>query len=404
MVSRVNAFIPYGGYYSTPFAKWQGSLANVPSTELAIQATRAFFASRRLEPSAFDYGVLGLTVPQRQSFYGLPWLLGRLGATATSGPTIAQACATSARCLVAAAQEIAAGASTCALVLTTDRTSNGPHLYYPNPKGPGGTGEHEDWVVDNFARDPFAELSMLETAENAAKKHGISTEEQHEVVLMRSEEYARACADDAAFLRRFMLLPLSITDRRGKKLAELSGDEGVVRSTAEGLAKLKPVREGGTVTYGAQTHPADGAAGCIVTTEERARELSVDPTIRVRLAGFGQARVDRGYMPEAPVPAARRALAHAGLSLSDVVAVKSHNPFALNDVIFARETGFDLRAMNRFGCSLVWGHPQAPTGMRAIVELVEELVLRGGGVGLFQGCAAGDSAMAVVVEVSSRRS
>ncbi|MBX3263647.1 MAG: thiolase family protein, partial [Labilithrix sp.] len=229
------------------------------------------------------------------------------------------------------------------------------------------------------------------------------TEEQHEVVLMRSEEYARACADDAAFLRRFMLLPFSIADRRGGKAFELTGDEGVVRSTREGLAKLRPVREGGTVTYGGQTHPADGAAGCVVTTEARARELSTDPSVRVRLAGFGQARVDRGFMPEAPVPAARRALDRAGLAMSDVVAVKSHNPFAVNDVVFARETGFDLRAMNRYGCSLVWGHPQAPTGLRAILELVEELVLRGGGVGLFQGCAAGDTGMAVVVEVTQAK-
>ena len=81
--------------------------------------------------------------------------------------------------------------------------------------------------------------------------------------------------------------------------------------------------------------------------------------------------------------------------------MKSHNPFAVNDIVFARETGFDVMAMNNYGCSLVWGHPQGPTGLRAIIELVEELVMRGGGRGLFHGCAAGDSAMAVVLEVTS---
>jgi acetyl-CoA acetyltransferase len=100
------------------------------------------------------------------------------------------------------------------------------------------------------------------------------------------------------------------------------------------------------------------------------------------------------------VPAARRALERAGRGIKDVAAVKSHNPFAVNDVVFARETGFDLMAMNNNGCSLVWGHPQGPTGLRAVIELIEELAERGGGIGLFHGCAAGDTAMAVVVEVN----
>ena len=85
--------------------------------------------------------------------------------------------------------------------------------------------------------------------------------------------------------------------------------------------------------------------------------------------------------------------------MKDVKAVKTHNPFAVNDVYFAREMGIDVSAMNRYGSSLVWGHPQAPTGGRLIIELIEELVEAGGGYGLFTGCAAGDTALAVVVKV-----
>ena len=80
-------------------------------------------------------------------------------------------------------------------------------------------------------------------------------------------------------------------------------------------------------------------------------------------------------------------------------AIKTHNPFAVNDVLFAREMDVDLDAVNNFGSSLVWGHPQAPMGTRSIIELIEELALRGGGDGLFTGCAAGDTAMAVVLRV-----
>ncbi|HUY04918.1 MAG TPA: thiolase family protein, partial [Rhodocyclaceae bacterium] len=115
------------------------------------------------------------------------------------------------------------------------------------------------------------------------------------------------------------------------------------------------------------------------------------------------ARVEKGYMPLATVPAAKAALAAAGLEFKDVDALKSHNPFAVNDLVLARETGFPLERMNNFGCSLIWGHPQAPTGVRSIIELIEELVLKGGGTGLFTGCAAGDSGMAVVLRVSDGR-
>ncbi len=153
------------------------------------------------------------------------------------------------------------------------------------------------------------------------------------------------------------------------------------------------------MTYGGQTHPADGSAAIVVTTQERARELSRDSRIAVRIAGFGLHRAELAYMPAATPVAAKAALAAAGLGIGEMDAIKTHNPFAVNDVIFARETGADVEAMNNYGCSLIWGHPQGPTGLRSIIELIEELALRGGGKGLFSGCAAGDSAMAVVLEV-----
>jgi acetyl-CoA acetyltransferase len=131
--------------------------------------------------------------------------------------------------------------------------------------------------------------------------------------------------------------------------------------------------------------------------------MSSDPNVRIGILGFGLARAELAHMPEATIPAAKQALDQAGLAIKDMVAVKSHNPFAVNDIIFARETGADLMAMNNYGCSLVWGHPQGPTGLRSIIELIEELVIRGGGRGLFQGCAAGDTAMAVVIDVDARK-
>tara|TARA_Y100000294_G_scaffold110203_1_gene102194 strand:- start:72 stop:1286 length:1215 start_codon:yes stop_codon:yes gene_type:complete len=392
--------IPYGAYWSTPFAKWQGSFSGLHSIRFAAAVAAHELERRCIPGEVFDYGVLGTTVPQRHSFYGLPWLMGLIGAAGVGGPTINQACATSVRCLLAATQEIQSGLAGAALVVACDRVSNGPHLYYPNPAGPGGTGEAENWVMDNFSCDPLGGHAMVQTAENVASRHGIGTAQQHEVVLRRLEQYERAVADDHAFQRRYMTLPFEVPNASFRKVSgTLSGDEGITRSSAEGLAGLKPVVSGGSVTFGGQTHPADGNTGLAITSPGLAAELSQDSAIAIQVLGFGLARAELAHMPEATVPAARRALLQAGLEIADLDAVNTHNPFAINDIYFSSATGFDLDAMNNYGCSLIWGHPQGPTGLRSVIELIEELVQRGGGRGLFVGCAAGDTAMAVVVGV-----
>jgi acetyl-CoA acetyltransferase len=258
--------------------------------------------------------------------------------------------------------------------------------------------------LDNFREDPNARVAMVDTAENCARDWQISMEEQHDVVLRRYEQYLNALDENRAFQRRYMSLPFDVPDAQFRKTTmQLHGDEGIYATSAEGLAKLKPVLTGGTVTYGAQTHPADGNAGMILARPDRVAAFTNEPKIDIRIRGFGQARERPAYMPAAPVKAAQHALDAAELSIKDIDAIKSHNPFAVNDIVFARETGVDVMRMNNFGCSLMYGHPQGPTGLRIIIELIEELVLRGGGRGLFQGCAAGDTAMAVIIDVKDRR-
>jgi acetyl-CoA acetyltransferase family protein len=393
-----SAYIPYGAYWSTPFARWQGSFAHLHSLRFAAEVAKRELATRHIDTDQLDYGVLGTTIPQQHCFYGLPWATALLGADHVGGPSVNQACATSARCLQMASQEIASDGANCALVLTADRTSNGPTLVYPNPHNPGGAADSENWVLDNFARDPYAEVAMVETAENVASRYQISSDEQQERVLQRQQQYSDAVA--RGFHKKFMTLPFAVPDARFRKTtATLDGDEGIYPTTAEKLATLKPVRAGCSVTLGGQTHPADGNSAMIVATRAKARELSRDRAIEIRLVAYGLARTEKAYMPYAPIPAAQKALSKAGLTIDAIKAVKTHNPFIVNDIVFARETGFTLERMNNNGCSLIWGHPQGPTGLRAIIELIEELVEDGGGYGLFTGCAAGDSAMAVIIAV-----
>jgi acetyl-CoA acetyltransferase family protein len=398
------AEIPYGAYWSTPFARWQGSFSNLNSIEFAAHTLKRELSNRHIPKEAIEHGVLGITIPQDHSFYGMPWLGGMAGLPKLTGPTVMQACATAVAALRTAVQDIDTGGSRTSIVITCDRTSNGPHIYYPNPSGLGGTGSHEDCVIGNFNNDPLGPHSMIRTAENVAAKHQITTAEQHDLVLQREAQYRKALADGCSFQKRFMCLPFEVPDKSFKKsVAILQSDEGIRFSTPEGLDKLEPILEDGSITHGGQTHPADGNSAIIVATTEKVRELSRDPSINIRLHGFGTARVELAYMPEAPVPAAWRALKQANLSIDRMDAVKTHNPFAVSDIYFSRQTGVSLDRMNNYGCSLVWGHPQAPMGTRAIIELIEELVERGGGFGLFTGCAAGDTGLAVVLEVTDSR-
>jgi acetyl-CoA acetyltransferase family protein len=400
-------FVPYGGYWSTPFARWQGSLAQCHPVQLAADVARRALEERRIEPAAFDSLFLGITVPSPHAFYAAPWMAGLIGNPEISGPTIMQSCATSTRLIGQAAGEVdVEGGRRCILGIAADRTSNGPHLYYPDGSGPGGRGTAEDWVWDSFQRDPHAGASLLMTAENVAREQGITRAEQDEVTLIRYEQYVSDRRNGGAFHKRFLVAPLEVREPSGRRVvASLDDDEGITPTTAESLARLKPVTDGGTVTRGSQTHPADGNCGMVVTGRDRARELSRDPGVEVQLLSFAQARVKPAFMPLAPVPAARSALDEAGLRIFDVTGIKTHNPFAVNDVYFARAFDVAPEAFNNNGSSLIFGHPQAPTGMRLVIELVEELVDRGGGYGLFTGCAAGDTGAALVlkVDVAKRR-
>jgi len=389
-------FIPYGGYWSSPFCRWQGALAQEHSLKLLATTALAALDARQMAVTSFDGVVLGQTVTQAHDFYGAPWVAAMMGVPGITGPTISQACATSARVLSVAAAEIETEFSECLLGLTCDRTSNGPHILYPDPGGFGGKGQAEDPVWDNFNYDPYAKSAMIQTAENVAQEAGITREEQDEVALLRHEQYQDALSDDRAFQRRFMV---SANVGRKKKAVAIEADEGVFPTTKEGLAKLQPVLDGGTVTFGTQTHPADGNAGIVLTTRDRAHSMGRD-NVSIQVLGFGSARAKKGYMGMATVPAAQRALQQSDIELGDVTAFKTHNPFAVNDIYFCRELGIAAAKCNRFGSPLIYGHPQGPTGTRVIVELIEELVLRGGGYGLFSGCAGGDSAMAVAIKVN----
>ena len=395
------AFIPYKGYYSTPFSRWQGSMANENAISLASETTKKWLAQKNWDAGMLDYLILGMTVSQYHQFYSSPWAAALIGRR-VPGIYMSQACTTSTTCIYQAAMGVETGLYKTCYTLMTDRCSNGPHTIWPNPMGPGGEVISENWLMDNFNADPAVGLKMVETAENVAKEASITKEECDAMTIIRYQQYLDALANDRAFQKRYMF-PAEVRISK-KKTMLVEEDEGVTPCTEEGLGRLKPVIPGGVLSFGCQTFPADGNCGVVVTTQEKARDLSADPSLPVQILSYGYSRTKPGYMAAAPVPASKMALEYAGLKITDMKIIKTHNPFIVNDIYFSQQMGIKAEGtadlgFNNYGSSLIYGHPQGPTAGRLIIEGIEELAMKGGGYFLWTGCAAGDTGGAMVLKV-----
>ena len=236
---------------------------------------------------------------------------------------------------------------------------------------------------------------MITAAGLTARKYGATKSETDDVAYLRYQQYFEA--KDSGFLDRVMV-PLDILNVAGRPLGRIDEDKGVRPLSRAALAGQRELDT--CVTGGTQTHASDGMATLLVTTAEKAKELSPRPEIDIRFVGKAETRTDPSLMPEAPGLAVQKLMSRLGMSLDEVAVLKNHNPFAVNDVIFAKQTGYDWRKMNNNGSSLVWGHPQGPTLTRVLIEALEEAVDLGGGYVLIFGCAAGDVGIAALFQVS----
>ncbi len=388
------ARIPYGTWGSSYFPAWQTSaLAEVNIGQFAGESMARILGLRRVPMRQLDYLVIGSTIPWHWKFWNAPLVASCMGVR-LPGYHLEQACATGLQAVVAAAAEVAGGSHDVVGVLTFDRTSDSPVGVFPERRSYERTQALAD-VWDNFGFDPATGKAMIATAGLAARKYRIDRREVDEITLCRYEQYFSA--KTSGFLDR-VLVPLEVLNLQGRSLGVVDDDLGVRKVSAGSLARMRELDT--CVTAGSQTHASDGMACLLVTSAERARELSPRPEIEITLLAKAEVRAAPSLMPEAPALAVRQLLERTGLMMADIAVVQNHNPFAVNDAIFSQVTGHDWRAMNTTGCSLVWGHPQGPTLTRSLIEGLEAAVDRGGGRVLIFGCAAGDVGIAAVLEVS----
>jgi acetyl-CoA acetyltransferase len=389
--------IPYGTWGSSYFPAWQMSaLAEVNIGQFAGEAMNKILGKRKIPKNHLEYLVIGSTIPWHWKFWNAPIVSSCLGHR-IPGFHMEQACATGLQATVLAGSEVQAGSYDVVGVLTFDRTSDSPVGVFPERRAHQRTIALSD-VWDNFGFDPATGGAMIATAGIAARKYKADRREVDELTFYRYEQYFNAL--ESGFLNR-VLVPLEILNLQGRVMGKVDSDAGIRKLTLQGLREMRELDT--CVTGGTQTHASDGMATLLVTTEEKARELSPRPEIDIQFVAKTEVRTLPGLMPEAPAIAVQKLLVRTGLTMADMAVAKNHNPFAVNDVIFGKALNYDWHKMNTTGCSLVWGHPQGPTLTRILIEALEEAVDLGGGYVLVFGCAAGDVGIAAILKVTERR-
>ena len=389
-----NARIPYGTWGSSYFPAWQTSaLAEVNIGQFAGEAMNRILGIRKVPKSELDYLIIGSTIPWHWKFWNAPLVASVLGER-VPGFHVEQACATGLQAVLLAGTEVESGSNDVVGVLTFDRTSDSPVGVFPERRAHQRTMALSD-VWDNFGFDPATGGAMIATAGKAARKYGLDRREVEDLALCRYQQYFDT--KESGFLDR-LLVPLDVLNVQGRFLGRVDADAGVRKLTLDALRGMFELDS--CVTTGTQTHASDGMATLLVTTPEKAKELSPRPEIDIEFVAKAEIRTHPSLMPESPTLAVQKLLDRSGVKLADIAVVKSHNPFAVNDAIFAKVMDYDWTKVNRTGCSLVWGHPQGPTLTRMLIEGLEEAVDLGGGLVLLFGCAAGDVGIAALFKVT----
>ena len=316
------------------------------------------------------------------------------------GATVNRLCASGLEAVRQAAHAVRAGEGELLLAGGVESMSRSPFVMLKPERGfPRGNMPLVDttigWrFVNPRMEERYSTESMGETAENVAERYGVSREDQDAFAL---ESHRRAVAATEAGRFDDEMVTVEAPQPKGPPVT-IHSDEGPRTDTSlEKLAKLRPAfREGGTVTAGNSSQINDGAACLVVTTEEGARQLGREPLVRV--VSTGAAGVDPAYMGVGPVPATRKALERAGLTVDDLDLVELNEAFAAQVLASMRELGIPHEKLNVNGGAIALGHPLGQSGARLLGTLIWELRRRGGRFGLATMCIGVGQGLAMIVE------
>ena len=257
-----------------------------------------------------------------------------------------------------------------------------------------GLGELRDLMVYDGLWEIFYGFHMGNTAEEVAARYGITRQEQDEVGVL-SHQRARAAIAEGLFAKE--IVPVEIPQKKGVPPIVFNTDERPMDTSLEKMAKLKPAfRPNGTVTAGNASGVNDAAAAVVMMSREKADEMGLKPLLTIR--SFASGGVDPKYMGIGPIPAVRKALARAGISVNDLDVVELNEAFAAQAIACVRELGFDWKKTNPHGSGISLGHPIGCTGARQVVTLMHDMTRRGLRYGLVSMCIGGGQGMAAIFE------
>jgi acetyl-CoA C-acetyltransferase len=314
----------------------------------------------------------------------------------TNAFTINKVCASGLKAIVLGVQSIQSGEAD---VIVAGGMENMSQVPYSFPQGRWGARMFNQEMVDLMVFDGLYEIfygyHMGFTAENIAEKFGISRREQDEFGLL-SHQRARAAIKNGTFKEE--IVPVVIPQKKGEPLT-FDTDERPMDTSLEKMAKIPTAfKPGGTVTAGNASGINDAAAAVLLMSKEKAKELRLEPLGTVR--SFASGGVDPAYMGLGPIPAVRKALKKAGVSLNDIGLIELNEAFASQSIACVRELQFDMEKTNVNGSGISLGHPIGCTGARLIVTLLHEMRRRKTHLGLATLCIGGGQGMAMIVERS----
>jgi len=379
----------------TAVGKFGGSLTKVPAADQGAQVIKALLAKTGIEPGMISEVILGQVLtagvgqnPARQALIraGLPDMV--------PGMTINKVCGSGLKATHLATQAIKCGDADIVIAGGQENMSASPHVLNGSREGQRmGDWKMVDTMIVDGLWDVYNQYHMGVTAENVAKKYGISREEQDQFAAA-SQNKAEAAQKAGKF--KDEIVPIEIPSKKGAVVFD--SDEFIKPGvTVESLAGLRPAfSKDGTVTAGNASGINDGAAAVIMMSARRADQLGLTPLARIK--AYSSAGVDPSIMGMGPVPATQLCLKKAGWTHQDLDLMEINEAFAAQAIAVNREMGWDTSKINVSGGAIAIGHPIGASGCRILVTLLHEMIRRDAKRGLASLCIGGGMGVALAVE------
>ena len=380
----------------TAVGKFGGTLAKTAAPELGATVLKALLERARLEAAQVGEVILGQVLtagsgqnPARQSVIKAGF------GHAVPAMTINKVCGSGLKAVMLGAQAIQCGDSEIVIAGGQENMSASPHVLLGSRDGQRmGDWKMADSMIVDGLWDVYNQYHMGITAENVAKKFGVTREAQ-DALALASQQKAAAAQDAGKF--KDEIVPFSIAQKKGDPIV-FANDEFLNRKTsAEGLAGLRPAFDkAGSVTAGNASGLNDGAAGVVVMSAKLADKLGLTPLGRI--ASYSSAGLDPATMGMGPVPASQRALQRAGWKAADLDLLEINEAFAAQACAVHQEMGWDTSKVNVNGGAIAIGHPIGASGCRILVTLLHEMQRRNAKKGIASLCIGGGMGVALTIE------